>query len=85
MADAIDYTIYGDDMQLVEITLDPGEIIQAETGAMLYMSDGVEMKTSTGGGLLKGLKRALAGESFFVTHRTYAVASIGINWIDALT
>lgn len=71
MADAIDYTIYGDDMQLVEITLDPGEIIQAETGAMLYMSDGVEMKTSTGGGLLKGLKRALAGESFFVTQFTY--------------
>lgn len=67
MADVIDYQIYGDDMQLVEIRLDKGEGVQAEAGAMLYMSDGIEMQTSTGGGLLKGLKRALAGESFFIT------------------
>ncbi len=71
MADKVSYTIYGDDLQLVEIELDPGETIRAETGAMLYMDDGVEMQTSTGGGLLKGLKRALSGEGFFITSFTY--------------
>jgi len=71
MADEISYTIYGDDMQLVEIELDPGETVRGETGAMLYMDEGVEMNTSTGGGLLKGLKRALSGEGFFITRFTY--------------
>ncbi len=67
MADVIDYTLYGDDMQLVEIHLDPGEGVQAEAGAMLYMEQGIEMQTGTGGGLLKGFKRMLVGESFFIT------------------
>jgi uncharacterized protein (AIM24 family) len=51
MADTIDYTIIGDDMQLVEIELDSGEGVRAEAGAMMYMVDGIEMQTSTGGGL----------------------------------
>ncbi|MBN2068661.1 MAG: TIGR00266 family protein [Opitutales bacterium] len=67
MADVIDYKVYGDDAQLVEIELDPGEAVRAETGAMCYMEDGIEMQTSTGGGLFKGLKRAIAGEGFFIT------------------
>lgn len=67
MADIIDYTIYGDDLQLVEVELDPNEGVRAEAGTMTYMEDGVEMQTSTGGGLLKGLKRAVTGESFFIT------------------
>ncbi len=67
MSDVVDYTVIGDDLQLVEVHLDPGEGVQAEAGAMLYMTAGVEMQTTTGGGLLKGLKRALAGESFFIT------------------
>lgn len=67
MADVIDYTIFGNDMQVVEIELDPGEGVRAEVGAMLYMDDGIEMQTSTGGGLFKGFKRMLAGESFFIT------------------
>jgi uncharacterized protein (TIGR00266 family) len=66
-ADEIDYTILGDDMQLVEIQLDPSEGIRAEAGAMLYMEDGIEMQTSTGGGLFKGFKRMITGESFFIT------------------
>jgi len=37
MADEIDYEIIGDDMQIVEIELDPGEAVQAEAGAMAYM------------------------------------------------
>ena len=74
MADEIDYEIIGDDMQLVEIELDPGEAVQAEAGAMTYMGPGIQMQTTLGnegggllGGLKKGLKRALTGESFFIT------------------
>ena len=67
MADVIDYTIYGDDMQIVEIELDPGEGVRAEAGAMMYMDEGIEMQTSTGGGLFKGFKRMITGESFFIT------------------
>lgn len=67
MADIIDYKIFGDDMQIVEIELDPGEGVRAEAGAMMYMEDGIEMQTSTGGGMFKGFKRMITGESFFIT------------------
>ena len=71
MADIIDYKIFGDDMQLVEIELDPGEGVRAEAGAMMYMDEGIEMQTSTGGGLFKGFKRIITGESFFITTFLY--------------
>jgi uncharacterized protein (TIGR00266 family) len=67
MADVIDYKIIGDDMQMVEVELDPGEAVRAEAGAMMYMEDGIEMQTGTGGGLFSGLKRMVTGESFFIT------------------
>lgn len=67
MADVIDYIIFGNDMQVVEIELDPGEGVRAEVGAMLFLDDGIEMQTSAGGGLFKGFKRMLTGESFFIT------------------
>ena len=68
MADVIDYRIIGDDMQIVEVELDSGEGVRAEAGAMMYMDhDGIEMQTSTGGGLFRGFKRMLTGESFFIT------------------
>jgi uncharacterized protein (TIGR00266 family) len=67
MADVIDYNIIGDDMQLVEIELDPGEGVRAEAGAMMYMDNGIEMQTGAEGGLFKGFKRMLTGESFFIT------------------
>lgn len=67
MADVIDYKIHGDDMQLVEVELDPGEGVRAEVGAMMFMEAGIEMQTSTGGGLFKGFKRMITGESFFIT------------------
>ena len=47
-AHEIDYQIYGDDMQFVEIGLDPGEAIISEAGAMMYMTDGIEMQTVFG-------------------------------------
>lgn len=67
MADIIDYKIYGDDMQIVEIELDPNEGVRAEVGAMMFMEDGIQMETGTGGGLFKGFKRMLTGDGFFIT------------------
>lgn len=67
MADVIDYRIYGDDMQLVEVELDPNEGVRAEVGAMMMMEDDIVMQTSTGGGLFKGFKRMISGDSFFIT------------------
>jgi uncharacterized protein (TIGR00266 family) len=76
MADEIDYKLIGDDLQAVIVTLDPGETVIAEAGAMMYMQDGIVMNTTLdpnaqGGGLVnklfQGAKRALSGDSFFVT------------------
>lgn len=67
MADIIDYKIYGSDLQLVEIELDPGEGVRAEVGTMTYMEQGIEMQTTTGGGLFAGFKRMLTGEGFFIS------------------
>ena len=66
MADVIDYQIFGDDLQLVEVELDPGEGVRAEVGTMTYMENGIEMQTDTGG-LFAGFKRMVTGESFFIT------------------
>src|SRR6187401_3119974 len=73
----IDYKIFGDDMQYVEVELDPNEATVAEAGGMMYMDDGIEMETifgdgsqQTGGfmGALMGAgKRLLTGESLFMT------------------
>jgi len=65
--DGIDYEVMGDDMQLVEVELDPNEGVRAEAGTMIYMGDGIRMQTDTGGGIFKGFKRMVSGESFFIT------------------
>ena len=75
--DVIDYDIFGDDMQYVEIELDPGEAAIGEAGMMMYMQDGIDMDTvfgdgsATQSGLLGKLvgagKRLLTGESLFTT------------------
>ncbi len=67
MADVIDYKIYGESLQLVEIELDPGEGVRAEVGTMTYMEQGIAMQTNTGGGLFAGFKRMLTGDGFFIT------------------
>jgi uncharacterized protein (TIGR00266 family) len=66
-AHQIEYQIVGDDMQAVIVTLDPQEAVQAEAGAMMFLEDGIRVHSGTGGGFMKGLKRVLAGESFFIT------------------
>ena len=73
----VDYKIYGDDMQFVEVELDPGEAAVAEAGGMMYLDDGIEMETIFGDGspqqrgfvdaLLGAGKRLLTGESLFMT------------------
>lgn len=76
-SDEIDYELFGDDMQYVEVTLDPGEVVVAEAGGMMYMTEGIEMQTvfgdpskSSGGMFSKILdagKRMITGESLFLT------------------
>lgn len=75
--DVVDYKIYGDDMQFVEVELDPEEAVVAEAGGMMFMDDGVEMETIFGDGsqqnsgflgkLMGAGKRLLTGESLFMT------------------
>ena len=59
MADVIDFKIFGDDMQLVEIELDFGEGVRAEVGAMSYMEQGIRMDTGIGGGIAEMIGRQL--------------------------
>lgn len=73
----VDYKIFGEDIQFVEIELDPGEAAVAEAGGMFYMEDGIGMETVFGDGsqqqtgfvdaLLGAGKRLLVGESLFMT------------------
>jgi len=62
------FQLMGDVMQAVVVHLQEGEEVRAEAGAMLFMSDGVQMDTQMTGGLLGGLKRMLVGESLFIPH-----------------
>jgi uncharacterized protein (TIGR00266 family) len=65
----ITHEIIGDDMQAVVVSLQTGDEIRAEAGAMTYMTDGITMDARMTGGLLGGLKRKLlAGESLFLTY-----------------
>jgi uncharacterized protein (TIGR00266 family) len=76
----VDYEIIGDDIQIVEVALDPGETVIAEAGAMNYMEDGISFEAKMGDGsqassglfgkLMSAGKRALTGESIFMTHFT---------------
>ncbi len=75
-ADVIDYEIHGSEMQFVEITLDPGEMVVAEAGGMMFMTSGIQMETVFGdpsqqtglmGKFLSAGKRLLTGESLFMT------------------
>ncbi len=86
-AHEVDYKLYGDDMQFVEIELDGGETVLAEAGAMMYMDGKIKMETifgdgsekTSGGGLMGKLmgagKRVLTGEGLFMT--TYTNAQSG--------
>ena len=75
----IDFELFGDDMQFVEIELDPRETVVAEAGAMMMMDSSIEMETIFGDGSNSGsggffgklggaAKRVLTGESLFMTY-----------------
>ena len=76
----VDYELFGRDMQIVEVELDPGETVIAEAGAMNYMEDGISFESRMGDGskvnegimgkLLNVGKRVITGESIFLTHFT---------------
>jgi uncharacterized protein (TIGR00266 family) len=78
----VDYQILGDDMQIVEVELDPGETVVAEAGAMSYMEEGIDFEARMGDGsepeqgmfknLVSAVGRKLTGESLFMTHFTNA-------------
>jgi uncharacterized protein (TIGR00266 family) len=76
----VDYEIIGDDIQVVEIELDPGETVIAEAGAMNYMEEGIVFEARMGDGsnpeqgffgkIFDAGKRVITGESLFITHFT---------------
>ncbi|CAN1503865.1 COG2013 Uncharacterized conserved protein [Spirosomataceae bacterium] len=76
----IDYKILGEDIQVVEIELDPNETVIAEAGTMLFMEDGISFETKMGDGsqanqsilgkMFQAGTRLLTGESLFMTHFT---------------
>jgi uncharacterized protein (TIGR00266 family) len=74
----IDYKIFGNDIQVLEIELDPNETVIAEAGAMVYMEEGIDFQTKMGDGsnpsqgflgkLVSAGSRLITGESLFMTH-----------------
>ncbi len=76
----IDFQIFGDDLQFVEVELDPGETVIGEAGTMMMMTDGIQFASKMGDGtepdqgmfkkLVGAGKRAITGESIFLTHFT---------------
>ena len=76
----VDYEIMGNDLQVVEVELDPGETVVAEAGAMNWMDDGISFEARMGDGskadqglmgkIFDAAKRKLTGESIFMTHFT---------------
>ena len=62
------YKIDGNNLQMVTIELGPQDEVYGEAGSMKYMSGNVEMETKGKGGFMKGMKRKLSGESYFLTH-----------------
>lgn len=89
----VDYRIYGHDIQVLEIELDPGESVIAEAGTMVYMEEAIAWDTRMGDGsepdqgffgkLLQAGSRMITGESLFITHFThngsYGKAHVGFS------
>jgi len=67
MSSRLEYRIIGETLETLEIRLAPGQAVMAETGALLYMGEGIDMRTNISGGLWQGIKRKMSGENYFVT------------------
>jgi uncharacterized protein (TIGR00266 family) len=70
-------TVEGTESQMVTIQLRPGQVLRAESGSLLYMTDGVHMETTTGGGLASGFQRLWTGQNFFIVDYTYTGDTVG--------
>ena len=66
----MEYEIKGGAFPMVVCKLQKGETVKNETGAMAYMTSDIKMDTNTGGGLLKGIGRALSGDTIFLNFFT---------------
>ncbi len=75
--------IIGENLPVLVCKLQRGEEIYTETGGMFWMSQGIKMKTNTNGGLMKGIGRALAGESIFMNVFTSEVDEAEIAFASA--
>jgi len=64
-------SIEGKESQIVTIRLEPDQVLRAESGAMMYMTHGVNMNTTSGGGLSAGFQRFLTGQNVFISDYTY--------------
>lgn len=63
--------VEGNESQILTVALEPGQVLRAESGAMMYMTDGVQMNTTSGGGLSSGFQRMLTGQNFFISDYSY--------------
>jgi len=63
--------VSGSESQVLTVLLKTGQVLRAESGAMMYMTEGVRMETSTGGGFGAGFKRMLTGQNVFISDFTY--------------
>lgn len=79
------YRIIGNTMPAVEVLFDqPGEQMYTQSGGMAWMTDGIKMETSTGGGLLKGVGRMFAGESMFMAYYTATQPGASITFASTV-
>lgn len=73
----MEFEIRGDNLQVLEVSMDNGESMYTEKGGMSWMTEDVDMDTSTHGGVMKGIGRMFSGESLFMT--TYTAKRDGQN------
>ncbi len=77
----LQYELIGNDLQIVEVALTPGQGVVAEVGAMVYMESEIKMSTSTGGGIFSGLRRMIGQGGFFLSQFSHqgssAISKVG--------
>ena len=71
-------SVQGEESQILEVVLEPNQMLRAESGAMIYMTQGVQMSTSlsnssssTASGISEGFKRMLTGQNMFISDYSY--------------
>ncbi|CBJ48666.1 conserved unknown protein [Ectocarpus siliculosus] len=74
--------VEGQESQMVTFELEPGQVIRAEAGNLVFMEDGIEMDTNTGGGASSMFRRVITGQNMFVTdyvNRGDASGKVGLG------